>query len=82
MKTGRTNSTTKGREEAALKKVRSAEIWFGKETDSGYCSGEGAAIIEKDEGEIEQNKHTGKMKPHSNWLGTQKGLNFMRSCNL
>ena len=27
--------------EATLKKVGSAEAWFGRETDCGRCSGEG-----------------------------------------
>ena len=47
LKTGRTNSTTKGREEATLKKVGSAETEFEKETDCGHCSGEGAMVMEK-----------------------------------
>ena len=38
MKTGRTNFTTKGREEATSKKVRSTEIRFGKEMDCSCCT--------------------------------------------
>ena len=47
MKTGRTHSTTKDREEAILKKVGSVETWFGKETDRDRCWGEGAAVMER-----------------------------------
>lgn len=43
-KTGRTNSATKGREEATSKKVGSVESWSGRETDHGRCSGEEATV--------------------------------------
>ena len=39
LKTDRTNSTTKGREETTLKKVGSVEMWAGGETDFGGCGG-------------------------------------------
>ena len=47
LKTGRTNSTTEGREEATLKKVGSMEIWFWREMDCGHCDEERAVIVEK-----------------------------------
>ena len=34
----RTNSTTKGRKEATLKKIQSAEMQVGRQTDLGCCS--------------------------------------------
>ena len=40
MKTYRTNSTTKGREEATLKKIGSVETLFRGETDHRCCGGE------------------------------------------
>lgn len=43
----RTNSTTKDREEATVKKVGSAEIQFGREKDYGHLSREGATSTEK-----------------------------------
>ena len=46
-KTGRTNATTTSRKEATLKKVGSAEVQLGRETDGAYFSGEGAIISEK-----------------------------------
>ena len=49
LKTGRTNSTTKGREEATLKKVGSVEMQFRREMDHGFCGGEGATVSEKGE---------------------------------
>ena len=39
MKTGRTNFTTKGREQATSKKAGSAEMWNGRKADHGYCNG-------------------------------------------
>lgn len=48
LKTGRTNATTKGREEATSKMVGGVETQFGRETDSGRSSGEGAMATEKD----------------------------------
>ena len=47
LKTGRRSSTTKGREEAISKKVGSAEMWFRRETDPGFCGEEGAMVAEK-----------------------------------
>ena len=35
MNAGKTNSTARYRKEATLKKVGSAETWFGRETDHG-----------------------------------------------
>lgn len=49
LKTGRTYFTTKGREEAILKKLGSMEIKFGKKMNHGCYSGEGAAVAEKGE---------------------------------
>ena len=40
LKTGRTNSTTKGREEATQKKV--GRVWSGGKMDCGHPGGEGA----------------------------------------
>ena len=47
LKTGRTNSTTKGREEATLKKVGRVEMQFGREIDLGHYNGKGATVLEK-----------------------------------
>ena len=47
LKTDRTNSTTKGKEEATLKKVRSAETEFRGESDHSCCGREGAVVAEK-----------------------------------
>ena len=47
LKTGRTNSTTKGREKPSLKKVGNVHTWFGRET--GHCGGEEALVTEKGE---------------------------------
>lgn len=41
------NSTTKGGEETASEKARSAETRFGIETDHGHHGGEGGKGIEK-----------------------------------
>lgn len=49
MKTDRTKSITKGREEATSKKVRSTEMWLRREMDHSHCSGEGAKVTEKGE---------------------------------
>lgn len=42
LKTGRTTSTTKGREEAISKKVESIERQFERQMDHGHCSGKGS----------------------------------------
>ena len=44
MKTGRTTSTIKRREEAKSKKVGSAEMWFRGATDPSCCRKEGAMV--------------------------------------
>ena len=82
LKTGRTNSTTKGREQATSKKVGSVAAWLRRQVDHGCYGGEGAAVVEKGQ-ETDQltGQHMRKMIPHSNWLGKQEGLNFMSSCN-
>ena len=49
LKTGRTNSINKGREEATSKKAKSVEMWFGTKADHGYCGGEGAVVMVKGE---------------------------------
>ena len=49
LKTGRTNSTTKGREEATLKKVERVKMWSGSERDHGQPWGDGAGGAEKGE---------------------------------
>lgn len=46
LKIGRTNPTTKGKEEDTLKKVGSKDMWLQRETDCSCCSGEGGAIVE------------------------------------
>ena len=43
--TDRTNCTTRGRKEVTLRKVRSAEMWFGEEQILG--AGEGAGHGER-----------------------------------
>ena len=48
---GRTNSMTKGREEATSKKVRSAERQFGREIDHDYHGGERTTVTKKGERE-------------------------------
>ena len=52
-KTDRTNSTTKGREEAVSKKVGSMEMWLRGETHHRCCRGEGAMVMEKGKKERE-----------------------------
>lgn len=47
LKTKRTNSTTKGREENTSKKVGSMETHSGRETDHGCYGAEGAAVTKK-----------------------------------
>lgn len=47
LKTGRTNSATKSREEATLKKVRSMDTQLGREMDYGHCGRERALVSEK-----------------------------------
>ena len=54
MRTHRSNCTTRGREEPTLRKVRSAEMWFGGEMDHQYCRGERALITER--GEIDRER--------------------------
>lgn len=49
LKTERTNSTAKGREEDTLEKLGNEELWFGRETDHGCLGREGAAVVEKGE---------------------------------
>lgn len=53
LKTDRTNPTTKGRK-ATLKKVESAEKWFGGEVDPGSYGGEGVMVEVVDKGERER----------------------------
>ena len=58
LKTGRANSTTKGREEATSKKVGSMETCFWREIDHDPCSGEGAAIMVKDKRQTSTQRNT------------------------
>lgn len=51
LKMDRTNSTTKRRQEATSKKVGSVEVWFGRETNCDFCSGEIATVQRKGETE-------------------------------
>ena len=51
LKVGRENSKTKGREEATLKMVGSAETWSMEETDPDCYGGKGAVIAERGERE-------------------------------
>ena len=44
---GKINSTIKGREETTSKKVQDAGMRFGRETDSGHCGRERAAVRQK-----------------------------------
>ena len=79
-----TNSTTKGREEATLKKVVSVEVLFRGEMDCRCCRGEGTVVM-RQKGEREREVCTGectrRMFPQSYWLRKQKGLNFVSFCN-
>ena len=52
LKTDRTNSTAKEREEATSKKVRSVETWFSREIDHGCCGGKG--VVERARGQSTQ----------------------------
>ena len=61
LNTDRTHSTTKGREEATLKRVGSTEMWFRGETDRGWCRKEGTIVLEK--GERERGTHNGNVSP-------------------
>ena len=80
LKTDRTNSTTKGREEATSKNVGSALTCFRRKMYPGCCRGQGAMVTE---GKREEHtgEHTRKRFPNSHWFGKQEGLNFMNSCN-
>ena len=49
LRTDRTNSTTRGREEATLREVRNVDIWSGRERDLECYGGEGDMILEKGE---------------------------------
>lgn len=73
MRTGRTNSITKGREVATLKKVGSEELQFGRERDYGHC-GEGAMVSGKDERQTStQGRKWGKLIPIKIGLECEKG---------
>lgn len=63
MKTRRTNSTTKVREDSTLKKVVSVETWFGRKIDPGHSVGEGDTITEKGARQTNTAKFTGKTNP-------------------
>ena len=65
MKTDRTNSTTKAKEEATLKKVGSVETWFREEMDHGCCGGEGAMVMKKGwrEGGVHRRMHKENISP-------------------
>ena len=69
MKSVRTNSTSKGREEATLKKVGSVEMWFRRETGHGYYGGEGSMVIEKGEKEEHTEECRRGMFLQSHWFG-------------
>ena len=68
LKTDRTNSTTKEREETTSEKVGSTEMWFRRETDPGCCRGEGVVVMEK-AGERSTWECTKRTFPHRHWLG-------------
>ena len=63
LKTDRTNSTTKGREEATVKKGGSAEMQFNGETDPGYCVREGATVTEKGKRGAHRGTHKKNITP-------------------
>lgn len=50
MKTGKTNSTTNGREETTSKKIEISEMQLRKERNNGCCNMEEAMVTEKGEG--------------------------------
>lgn len=83
LQTGKTTSTSKGREGAAWRKceARSAEAQFGRETTRGHWGGKGATITEKDERHQHTGECRGDMNAHSSWCGRQEGWHFMSSCN-
>lgn len=64
LKSGRTNSTNKGGEEATWKNVASAETWSERETD--VATGMGSHSHR--EGQRPTSKQ-GEMNFHNNWLG-------------
>ena len=41
-----------------MRKIESAEMWFGRETDHGCCIGEGALVVEKAKGEWSAQEYT------------------------
>ena len=47
LKIYRINSTTKGKEKATLKKVRSVDTWLRGETDPACCGVEESVVAEK-----------------------------------
>ena len=53
----KTNSTTKKREEATVKKVENADTWFRGEIDCSSCREEGAVVTEKGEGRSHRETH-------------------------
>lgn len=74
LNTDRTHSTTKGREEAILRRVGSAETWFRGETDHRFCRGEAAKVTKKDEKDRStQGELTRRMFPKTIGLGNKKG---------
>ena len=73
LKADRTNSTTKGKEEATSKKVVKKEIWFMGDRDCGFYGGDGAMVMQIDGQEREEHtvECTRRTLPQSNWLGKQ-----------
>ena len=60
----RTNSTTKGRDEATSKKIGSMETGLGREMDLGCGAGARATVAEKDERQASTQRSTrGKRTP-------------------
>ena len=76
LKTGRTNSSTKGTEEATLNKVGSVEMWLGREMDHGYYGGEKAMVVEKGERQTSTQGNTKENKSPQQYVWKARGPEF------
>ena len=72
LKADRSNSTTKGKEEATWKKKGSVKMWFVGERDHRFCRGVGALIAVKGE----RQGHTGENISHKPLGGKTRGADF------
>ena len=73
LRTKRTNFTTRRRKETTSWNAGGSEMWFGGEKNCKPCEGEGALIIEREDGEnmsgTAQEKHFPKTNDWENYRG-------------